>query len=72
MRVERSGGVRTGLRRILDDDPDITVVGGAANAEYATTALSERGVDVVVVNALVNREAIRALGDPSHCDGLST
>jgi DNA-binding NarL/FixJ family response regulator len=59
MLVERSALVRSGLRRILEDEPDITVVAEASNAGAAGAALSHTDVDVVVVSTAADREAIR-------------
>ena len=58
--VERSPLVRYGLRRVLEDEPDITVVAEAESAPEALVALSAHGADVVVVSAAVEREALRA------------
>jgi len=59
MLVERSELVRTGLRRMLEDEPDIAVVAEASHAQEAAAALSPGGVDVVVLSASRDREAIR-------------
>jgi DNA-binding NarL/FixJ family response regulator len=59
MLVERSALVRAGLRRLLDDEPDIAVVAEAPHAQEALEVLSRGGVDLVVVSASVVREAIR-------------
>src|SRR5262245_47564010 len=58
MLVERSALVRTGLRRLLDDEPDFAVVAEASDAHEAIEVLSHGGVDLVVVSASVVREAI--------------
>jgi DNA-binding NarL/FixJ family response regulator len=58
MLVERSALVRTGLRRLLDDEPDFAVVAEASDAQEAIEVLSHGGVDLVVVSASVVREAI--------------
>ena len=42
--------VRSGLRRILDDEPDITVVGEAGNAEDAVALASAEHPDVFVMD----------------------
>ncbi|WP_088312979.1 response regulator transcription factor [Kineosporia sp. R_H_3] len=42
--------VRTGLRLILEAEPDITVVGEAATAEDATAAVATHRPDVVVMD----------------------
>jgi DNA-binding NarL/FixJ family response regulator len=59
MLVERSALVRTGLRRILEGEPDIVVVADISNADQAVDILSHGGVDVVVISTTVNREAAR-------------
>lgn len=42
--------VRSGLRRILDDEPDITVVGEAGNAEDAVALATAEHPDVFVMD----------------------
>ncbi len=42
--------VRSGLRRILDDEPDITVVGEAGNAEDAVALATAERPDVFVMD----------------------
>jgi DNA-binding NarL/FixJ family response regulator len=42
--------VRSGLRRILDDEPDITVVGEAGNAEDAVVLATAEHPDVFVMD----------------------
>jgi len=59
MLVERSALVRAGLRRLLDDEPDIAVVAEASRAQEAVEVLSRGGVDLVVLSALVVRELVR-------------
>jgi DNA-binding NarL/FixJ family response regulator len=59
MLVERSELVRTGLRRMLEDEPDIAVVAEASHAQEAAAALPQAGVDVVVLSSSRDREAIR-------------
>ena len=59
MLVERSALVRIGLRRLLDDEPDIAVVAEASHPQEALKVLPRGGVDLVVVSASVVREAIR-------------
>ena len=59
MLVERSALVRSGLRRMLEDEADITVVAEASSAGEAVAALSRTDVDVVVVSSTADREAIR-------------
>ena len=58
--LERSPLIRDGFRRILEEEPDITVVAGVANAADAVVALSEHGADVVVVGGTLERDALRA------------
>jgi len=60
MLVERSTLVRNGLRRILDEEPDVTVVAEASDGLEALQALARQGIDVVVIGATVDREACRA------------
>ena len=59
MLIERSALVRSGLRRILEDEPDIAVVAEASNAGDAVAALSHTDVDVVVVSTAADRDAIQ-------------
>ena len=56
--VERSAVVRTGLRRILEDEPEVEVIAEVSHPHEAVAALSQ-GVDIVVVSATANREAVR-------------
>jgi DNA-binding NarL/FixJ family response regulator len=58
MLVERSALVRTGLRRILEDEPDIDVIAEVSHPHDAVAALSEGGIDIVVVST-TTREAVR-------------
>lgn len=60
MLVERSTLVRNGLRRILDEEPDVTVVAEASDGFEALQALARQGVDIVVIGTTVDREACRA------------
>ena len=57
--VERSALLRGALRRLLHEDPDIAVVAEASNADDAAAALSRQNVDVVVICATGDREAMR-------------
>ena len=57
---ERSALVRTGLRRILEDETDIAVVAEVSHADEGVAALTVSGVDVVIVSAAIDREALRA------------
>jgi len=57
MLVERSTLVRSGLRRVLEEEGDIAVVADISNIRQATDALA--AVDVVVVCAAVDRDACR-------------
>ena len=57
--VERSALLRSALRRLLHEDADIAVVAEAPNAGDAAVALSRQDVDVVVMCATADREAIR-------------
>jgi DNA-binding NarL/FixJ family response regulator len=58
--IERSALVRAGLRRILEDEADIAVVAEASYADEGVAVLTLGGVDVVVVSATMDREALRA------------
>jgi DNA-binding NarL/FixJ family response regulator len=60
MLVERSTLVRSGLRRVLEDDADIAVVSEAGNGRDALEALTRHDVDVLVICSTVDREACRA------------
>lgn len=57
--VERSALLRGALRRLLHEDADISVVAEAPNAGEAAAALSRQDVDVVVMCATAEREAMR-------------
>lgn len=59
MLVERSTLVRSGLQRILEAEPNITVVAQAGDRREALQALARREVDVVVICATLDREACR-------------
>ena len=60
MLVERSTLVRSGLRRVLEEDADIAVVSEASNGRDALEALTGHDVDVLVICSTVDREACRA------------
>ena len=60
MLVERSTLVRSGLRRVLEEDADITVVSEANNGRDALETLTRHDVDVLVICSTVDREACRA------------
>ena len=47
--------VRRGFRRLLEDDPAITIVGEAANGEEAVALASTVALDVVVMDAAMPR-----------------
>ena len=59
MLVERSTLVRSGLRRVLEEDTDIAVVFEASNGREALEALIRHDVDVLVICSTVDREACR-------------
>ena len=59
MLVERSTLVRSGLRRVLEEDTDIAVVFEARDGREALAALIRRDVDVIVICSTVDREACR-------------
>lgn len=58
--VERSSLIRAACRRMLQEEPDLSVVAEAANTGEAVATLSRQDVDVVVICATAEREAIRA------------
>jgi DNA-binding NarL/FixJ family response regulator len=58
--VERSALVRAGLRRVLEDEPDIVVASDVPTVHMAIGALSRDEMDVVVVSTAVDRDAIRS------------
>lgn len=64
--VERSALVRTGLRRVLEEEPDFDVMGEHATVDEAAAALVPGDVDVVVVSATIGRDALQ----PSALDSL--
>lgn len=57
MLVERSTLVRSGLRRVLEEEGDIVVVADASNGRHTTDALAT--VDVVVICSALDRDACR-------------
>jgi len=56
--------VRAGVRRILETEPDITVVGEAADGEAALRALAAMPVDVLVLDlTMPGRDGLAVLSD---------
>ena len=55
MLVDRCALVRSGFRRILEDEPDMAVVAEVANGRDAVRVVSRRDIDVVVVGTTVAR-----------------
>ena len=62
MLVERSTLVRSGLRRVLEEDADIAVVSEASNGRDALEALTRHDVDALVICSTVGHEACGDLG----------
>ena len=71
--------VRAGLRTMLSGEPDIDIVGEAADGENVSDLAVETRADVVLmdirmpkVNGLVAAERLRTLPDPPHVVMLTT
>jgi DNA-binding NarL/FixJ family response regulator len=71
--------VRAGLRTMLSGQPDITIVGEAADGSAVTTLARETDANVVLmdirmpkVNGLEATEALRATAGPPHVIMLTT
>ena len=60
MLVERSTLVRSGLRRLLEDEGDIAVVAEAGDGREAVETLATLSVDVVVICTAIDHDACRA------------
>ena len=60
MLVERSSLVRSGLRRILEEEADIAVVAEVDDGGEAAEALVTLTADVVVICTAIDRDACRA------------
>jgi two-component system, NarL family, response regulator NreC len=55
--VDDHAVVRTGLRRVLDAEPDIETVGEAENADRAVFAAMEHKPDVVLMDVMMPRKS---------------
>jgi DNA-binding NarL/FixJ family response regulator len=56
--VERSALIRAACRRLLQEDADLSVVAEASNTPEAVATLARQDVDVVVICATADKEAI--------------
>ena len=72
--VDDQALVRTGFRMILEAEPDLDVVGEAADGEEAVTEARRLRPDVILMDIRMPRmdgvEATRRLAGPGSTDGL--